>query len=246
MEPLNILAVIASGAVFDQIAPAMSRSDLKVKRVRSGRQGLILAQDFAYDLILSQHPMADLGFREFFATVRAEECDSRRSPMLIVTRESRLDHLGEFLDGVGVQAACIDSAPEQLAKALNELVGLAVRVKSRVLVALRVDTEPTASSDLYQAVNISESGLLLRSSHPPALGQELPLTLHLPDDQLPIVATAEVVRHARPEFEGVRGAGFRLLSVEDGGRERLAAYIGRELGGGGSAARPLKCRPSTN
>lgn len=233
-EPLTILAVITSGDVFEQIVPAMSRSDLTVKRVRSGQQGLTLAHDFVFDLILSQHPIADLDFREFFATVRAEDCASRRSPMLIVTRESGLDHLGEFLDGVGVQAACIDSAPEQLAKALNELVGLAVRVKSRVLVELRVAAEHTAGSDVYQAVNISESGLLLRSSDPPALGQELPLTLHLPDDQVPIVATAEVVRHAKPEFEGVRGAGFRLLSVEDGGRERLAAYIGRELAGGGS------------
>jgi CheY-like chemotaxis protein len=225
--------VITSDSVYEQVEPLLSRTDLKVSRVRSGQQALTLARGFTYDLIFSQHPLAALDFRELFAGLRAEECESRRSPMLILTRDTRLDQVAKFLDGVGVQACCIDAAPEQLERALNELVGLAVRVKARVMVEMQVDSEETSAYGVFRAVNISESGLLLRSSQPPPLGRKIPLILRLPDEPQPISAIGEVVRHTRPEVEGVRGAGFRLHSIEAGGRERLAALVAHELSGSG-------------
>ena len=52
---------------------------------------------------------------------------------MIFDRDCRAcPRLATFLDGVSVQACCIDAAPEQLERALVELIGLAVRVKARV------------------------------------------------------------------------------------------------------------------
>ena len=224
-KQLQILAVIASDEVFHQIQPLMSRADLEVKRVRSGQHALALARDVAYDLIFTQHPLADLDIKELLSGVRSG--DSRTSPVLILTRDTQLDRLAEFLDGVGVQACCIDVAPEQLERALIELVGLAVRVEDRVLVEMRVDLEGPRVQQC-QAVNISESGLLIRCPQPPPVGLELRVRLHLPDRFEPVTAVAEVVRHTQPQ-EKVAGAGLRLLRTEAEARRRLAAFVAREL-----------------
>ena len=64
---LNIVAVIASEDVFGEIEPLLSRTDLDVSHVRSGQHALALAQRLAYDLILSQHPLADVELKELLA-----------------------------------------------------------------------------------------------------------------------------------------------------------------------------------
>lgn len=224
---LNIVAVIASEDVFGEIEPLLSRTDLDVSHVRSGQHALTLAHKLAYDLILSQHPLADVGLKELLAGLRSSASASHVSPVLILTRETRLDSMAEFLDGVTVQACCIDVAPEQLERALVELVGLAIRVNARVLVEMEVGLEGGAKNRVCQTVNLSESGLLIRSLQPPPLGEQIPMKLHLPDRFEPIRVLGEVVRHTGPEEE-VRGAGLRLLRVDAANEERLAAFIARE------------------
>ena len=207
----------------------MSRSSLDVKHVRSGQHALTLAYDVAgiAGAFLTQHPLADLDLGELLSGLRSGTSKSCGSPVLILTRDARLDPLSEFLDGVGVQACCIDVAPEQIERALIELVGLAVRVDARVLVEMKVDLEEGPVQDVCRAVNISESGLLIRSSQPPPLGLEIAMCLHLDEGSEPVSVIGEVVRHTRPK-ERVQGAGLRLLRYEPGHRERLAAFIARE------------------
>lgn len=227
MEQLNILVTLASDVVFDQIRPLMSRSTVELTRVHSGHHALTLSKTSAYDLIVVQHPLPDLGFAEFFNTVRAAESACERSPLLILTRDDRLDAVAAYLDGDLAQACCIDAAPEQIQMALSELIGVAMRTKARLGVELTAMVEQGSISVFCQTVNVSEAGLLMRLGRPLPLKTKVRLMLSLPEESEPIEAVGEVLRHTVPGVDPVRGMAVRFLEFKDGGRFRLADFVAR-------------------
>jgi DNA-binding response OmpR family regulator len=226
-ERLNILVALASEVVFDQIEPFISRSNVEVTRVHSGQHALTLSQGSPYDLIVVQSPLPDLDFSEFFKTIRAPESASGQSPMLILTRDDRLDSVAAYLDGELAQACCIDAAPEQIRMALTELVGVAMRAKARLGVELSARLDQGPIQIFCQTVNVSEAGLLIRHQRPLPLTTKVRLTLSLPDESEPIEAIGEVVRHAVPGVEAVEGMAVRLLRIAEDGRLRLADFVAR-------------------
>lgn len=226
-ERLTILVTLASDVVFDQIQPLVSRSNVEITRVNSGQHGLSLAISTSYDLIVVQHPLPDLEFSEFFRAVRAPESACDQSPMLILTREDRLESVADFLDGDRAQACCIDAAPEQIQMALTELIGVAMRAKARLGVELAARLEQGSIQLFCQTVNVSEAGMLLRTRRPLPLKTQVQLSLSLPDEPEPIVANGEVLRHTVRGIDGVEGIAIRFLQFEDDGRQRLADFVAK-------------------
>lgn len=225
----QILVAIASDRVFTQFEPLMSRSDLSVMRVRSGQHALTLARNLGFDLIVCQHPLRDLEFEEFHSGLRSDDCAARRAPLLIVTRDDRRQALTESLDDDKARVVCLDRAPEKLDRALSELIGVAVRTGSRLLVETSIDCEGENTHRVFQTSNISESGFLLRSGRVLPVGSRARFALNLPESEKPIRGMAEVVRHTRPEAESLEGMAMRLLRVEGDGRKRLAEFIQRQV-----------------
>lgn len=224
-ERTAVLAAIASSAFFQRIEPLISRSSLKVTRVQSGAQAMTLARETAYQLVLVQHPLPDMGFREFFSAVRAGDSASVESALLILTRDDRLEPVAGYLDGEQTQACCIDAAPEQLQLALSELLGIAVRASARLGVELNAQLDGREVSRFCQTVNVSESGLLLRFKGSLPVGSELSLAIHLPDESEPIQAVGRVVRRTDPNKEALDGIAVRLIEIPATGRRRLAEFI---------------------
>ncbi|MDH3744138.1 MAG: PilZ domain-containing protein [Acidobacteriota bacterium] len=227
----QILVAIASDSVFTQFEPLMTRSDLSITRVRSGQHALTLARNLKSDLVVCQHPLSDLGFTEFHSGLRLSDCASCHSPLLVLTRDDRLDALVDSLDDEDAQMFCLDLAPEQLEKALNEIIGVATRARSRLLVETRVDCHGEATSRVFQTTNISESGFLLRSSSLLPIGSRTKFALTLPEHEDQILGIAEVARYTEPETEGFEGMAMRLIRVEGEGRARLAEFINGQTPG---------------
>jgi hypothetical protein len=225
----QILAAVISETVFARFAPLVSRSDLSLTRARSGQHALVLAHQLSYDLVIGQHPLTDIGFDEFHSHLRSADCASRRAALLILTREDRLDALTEHLDDDAAQVICIDLAPEQVEKALNEILGVAIRASSRLLVETSLDCKSMTYDRIFQTVDISESGLLFRSSSPLPIGSRMKFALSLPDYDEPVRGLAEVVRHTRPAREKATGAAIRFLQLDGEGRTQLADFIDRQL-----------------
>lgn len=225
-ERLSILVVIASEVVFDQIHPLVSRSNVEITRVHSGQHALTLSSGSSYDLIVVQNPLPDIDFSEFFETIREPGSACDQAPMLILTRDDRLETVAVYLDGALAQACCIDAAPEQIQLALTELIGVAMRTKARLGVELTASVEHGSIQIFCQTVNISEVGLLLRLGRPLPLKTRVHLTLSLPDESEPIEATGEVLRHTVPGVDPVQGVAIRFLDFEDSGQLRLASFVG--------------------
>ncbi len=224
-ERLTILVTLASEVVFDQIQPLVSRSNVEITRVHSGQHALTLSADSLYDLILVQYPLPDIEFSEFVKSIRGPMSVCVRSPMLILTRDDRLDAVADFLDGDLAQACCIDEAPEQIQMALTELIGVAMRAKARLGVELAARLEQGSIQLFCQTVNVSEAGMLIRTGRFLPLKTRVQLTLSLPEDSEPIEATGEVLRHTVPGFDPVEGLAIRFLEFSDGGRVRLADFV---------------------
>ena len=224
-EQLNLLVVIASDVVFDQIQPLVSRSSVEITRVQSGFHALTLSKGSGYDLIVVQNPLPDLDFSEFFKTIRGLGSACAQSPMLILTRDDRLDAVAAYLDGALAQACCIDAAPEQVQMALTELIGVAMRTKARLGVELAAQVEQGSIQFFCQTVNVSEAGLLIRIGEPLPLKTQVRVTLSLPDESEPIMATGEVLRHTVRGIDPVEGMAVRFIEFEDGGRLRLADFV---------------------
>jgi len=236
-EQLNILVTIASDVVFDQIQPLVSRSTVEITRVHSGHHGLTLSKNSSYDLVVVQNPLPDLGFSEFFKTIRDPESACAQSPMLILTRDDRLDSVAAYLDGDLAQACCIDAAPEQIQMALTELVGVAMRTKARLGVELSAQVEQGSIQVFCQTVNVSEAGLLMRLGRPLPLKTKVRLTLSLPDETEPVEAVGEVLRHTVAGVDPVEGIAVRFLEFKDGGQFRLADFVAKHEQGSRSRSR---------
>lgn len=224
-ERLTVLLALASEVVFDQIQPLVSRSNVEITRVHSGQHALTLARSTSYDLILVQHPLPDLEFPEFAKSIRDLESACGESPMLILTRDDRLDSVVAFLDGDLAQACCVDAAPEQIQMALTELIGVAMRAKARLGVELAARLEQGSIQLFCQTVNVSEAGILIRTGRSLPLKTKVRLILSLPDESEPIEATGEVLRHTTPGIDPVEGVAIRFLEFADGGRLRLADFV---------------------
>lgn len=224
-DRLAVLVGIASDVIFEQVRPLVSRSTVEVTRVQSGQHALSIGRDSSFDLLLVQHPLPDLEFSEFFKTIRAPESACAESPMLILTRDNRLESVVEYLDGELAQAACIDAAPEQFRLALAELIGVATRAKARLGVELAARLERGPIQLFCQTVNVSEAGMLIRLGRPLPLGTKVKVTLSLPDEDEPIEASGEVLRHTIRGLDPVQGIAVRFLDFTGDGRARLANFI---------------------
>jgi DNA-binding response OmpR family regulator len=224
-DRLAVLVGIASDVIFEQVRPFVSRSTVEVTRVRSGQHALSVGRDSSFDLLLVQHPLPDLEFSEFFATIRAPGSACTGSPLLILTRDNRLESVVEFLDGELAQAVCIDAAPEQFRLALAELIGVATRAKARLGVELSARLDQGSIQQFCQTVNVSEAGMLIRIGRPLPLGTKVQVTLSLPDEDEPIEARGEVLRHTVRGLESVEGVAIRFLEFNADGQLRLANFI---------------------
>ncbi len=71
-----------------------------------------------------------------------------------------------------------------------------------------------------RAFNLSVHGLLLQSSFPLEIGEDLRLAFELPDFSGKVRGTGTVVRLAHPE-----GVGIEITSVEENGRVRIKRFV---------------------
>jgi hypothetical protein len=104
---------------------------------------------------------------------------------------------------------------------LMRLVHVPARKVARFPVSFAVGVDRARGEPFEgRAHNLSVHGLLLSSSFPLEVGEDLRLVFQLPGTQLPVRGTGTVVRLAAPE-----GVGVELTSVEGDGRVRIKRFV---------------------
>ena len=166
---LRVLTVFSDQQISDRLQTLLSRRMIEANRIPSGAGALILTGNLSYDLIVIQHPLPDLATEDFLAALRTLDSTSTNSPVLIVAGETEIEEVARSFDGSLVKALSTEADQTEFHGAVSSLLGVSPRYTARVMVQIEVGLENGVTTRMYQAENLSESGMLLRG------GRELPV-----------------------------------------------------------------------
>jgi hypothetical protein len=183
-----------------------------------------------YSLIVAGLPLPDIGLQEFLTNLRALDSGSGESPVVILAPEADVPALSRALSSKLLRVIPDTSLGIEIQRAISEVLGVAARTTSRLLVEVEVGIGGgSAQRRLVQTHNLSETGMLVRATEAPPVGSRVQLSFHLPHDSQTIRCGAEVVRESDPEVEGLGGFAVRYLDLRDEDRERLRAFVTVDL-----------------
>jgi len=152
------------------------------------------------------------------------EDPSTRGLSIVVAARGDFDPAEVELLELGANAILRLPAGPEWDERLPRLMDVPVRKDARFTVHFDVEAAPVPGDPSPAlALNLSMSGMLLESSTPLAVGDEIQLTFQIPESEAPVKAAARVVRLGGPgqygvEFQRVDGeASHRLRAFVDGG-----------------------------
>ena len=222
--PQRILTIILSRELFDKLKPFLSRDALDISTATNGKGSLVLLRNLEFSLLVVEHPLPDMDFADLLAEVRGTDSRCREAPVLVLTREDP-EALAAIYDDPQVTFHTLSAGADELLMLTANRLGVAARRASRLLVQIKVELGAAQILRACQSVNISESGLLLRSERPLPLETEVDLRFTLPYTKRTIQAVGRVVRYTDPDAEGLVGLAVHFDSIRQKDREAIAAFI---------------------
>lgn len=219
-----ILGVASQREVLAELGGMFSRSGLEWCHTRLGKSGLLLAGQCVYDLIVVSYPLEDIELDYFVKSLRRSNAPSKEAPFLILCPREEVSSL-EVLPYRQISVVGFDASHRELEDRVAESLSVSKRASCRFLVEFSVGVSSGRARRLWQAHDISEGGMLLRTSERPAMGTKVDAELHLPDAEEPARVKATVVRHAVAGIDGADGIGLSFEKLEDTARDRLQAFM---------------------
>lgn len=224
----RILAVGMEPELYGRIEALLNRSYFEVDKVPRGRSGEVLCAAIGFDLVLIRFPLPDIGVTDLLAALKVPGSPCARSQVLLLADETQL-FLAERLVGQGADmAVAADRTGELLSEFAARLLEVAPRVASRVMVRLQARIDDGVRQEFCQTVDLSASGMFVRTDARYPSGTTMSFQLVLPEDRDAVVGTVEVVRHAAGGKGRPDGIGLRYLEFRAGSEARLRAFLERD------------------
>ena len=220
--PPRVLAVIANRDLLSKIDPIFRRRSFEVHHVPSGASALVVAGNVHYDVIVLESPLLDLELRHFLAALGSIDSTSDGTSLLILGSEPEPAATGS--SGPPIQFLPTDSEPLKIHRALSDLLGVAARRTSRLLVQIDVSLEGGSCLRVLPSQNLSQSGILLRGGLQLEVGEKVSFKFSLPGDKAAIEGDARVVRHTG-KHEATVGTAIEFLQIAQEHRERIAEFV---------------------
>ena len=178
-------------------------------------------------LLILVHPLPDNETIGFWQDL--EKDLQSAMPLTVVVAPSE-ELLGlEPLRDLGVRLVDFSQPAGELESALLSFLCKARRLHARVMVNIAVELGSGKILRIAQTVNVSRSGLLIRTRERFPAGSTLHVKMELPGNRDPIEARAEVVRVTDPEVEDVHGIGARFVWFRGGDEQRFDEFVRRAL-----------------
>jgi CheY-like chemotaxis protein len=217
--------LVVGGDLMERVVPILERSRYRVERVAEARTALLLTQRMQYRYLLVSYPLPDLDLERFLAELRRAPSPSLTARLLLVTSEDRFREASGLRDeGLIAGAVSVERTDVELESAMTYFMKTAPRVSEVFAVRLRV-VGSAAECILGETVNLSESGVLVRTDAKLPPGTAVGLEMDVRTLREPVVATAVVVRTANPQSEQVAGLGLQFIGFAADGQSRLSVCI---------------------
>jgi uncharacterized protein (TIGR02266 family) len=224
-ETRSLLVVGVADDLFKTVAPIFNRAKFFAEVVAEPERALELLTVLPYDGVLLGFPLGDITPQRFLGTLRGKDSASRSAAVFILTRSEHRQGADELV-GFGANRVIVADEPdESLRRDVASIVAAAPRTSLRALARLQIQLHLGPTMLLCQTENLSVSGMLIRTDHVFAVGNQVAFELSLPGDAKPIRGRAEVVRQTLHKREKVIGVGVRFLALSPGDKERLASHL---------------------
>jgi len=221
----HVLLVGAATGGFEKFAPMLQRAGFDVHLVNPTEIVLDLVMGTEFDLLVVGYPMPEVDIHQLLYAIRAEGSASHDAGALLVARPGFLEAAQTLLSLGANRAVGLHWTDSRLWQAVGDLLNVAPRARLRSMLFADVESDGDSDRHLYQTVNISRTGMLLRGDELFTPGTVFDFAFRLPSEPRPVEGRAEVVRRTDPFRDGVRGIGARFVNLEDDGKFRLKQYV---------------------
>jgi hypothetical protein len=227
VEHLNtkVLAAGIERSTFEKLAPVLRRDAVKIDWVATPEAGVALASDERYDVILMDAVPCDWPLEKVVRSFRDSESPSRNAAILVLAEPDHVD-VARALRSRGVnRVMLVTDPPEIICDQMATLLEVAPRVQVRLPINVETAFGSSERELFCQTVNLSSTGMLIRTRHRPQVGSPVVFKIHLADQPGPIFGRGELVRHASETQGGVDGVAIRFKSFAADGAVRLQDFL---------------------
>lgn len=221
----RVVLVAISGEMRDRLFEALGPFSAEAIEVPSVKRGLELTRQIPIHLLVVRYPLDGMSFSKFLAAFRESGCASRGAQVVALAPGRSIGGLKRSA-GAGVAFLRSDSELEALANTFMTFLRRAPRYAGNLMLGADLELPAGRVRKMLQVANISETGMLLRTKTPLAIGDTFSFELQIPELRAPIRGEAEVVRVSEePGFETRSGVGVQMTSFADDSRERLKRFL---------------------
>lgn len=227
MQRPIIMTVGSEGGPLKRLEPVLARSHLDVQHVSLASTALKLVASKSPIVMIVSFPLNDLRPEEFFPRLDTCMTSLKDTKVILLADERYLAQLEPHLDERHVLLSPTWN-PELLQSYVLSLLPTQPtepRAAKRLILKLEVEMGNGPRLRLCQSDNISETGMLVRTSFLLPVGTQVRIAITLPSQPQPVQATAEIVRHTDPDREKISGLGLRFRQFKGQGLEALKEYI---------------------
>ncbi len=226
----KVLAAGIERSAFEQLAPVLRRDALEVDWVATPEAGVNLASEQRFDVVILDAEPADWSLEEVVRRLRGGASPSRNAAIMVLAEPDQVD-AARALKAKGVnRVMLISDPPQMICEQMAGLLEVAPRVALRVPMNLQTALGNRGREIFCQTVNLSATGMLVRTQARPQLGSPVVFQLHLSEKLGAVIGRGEMVRHATRFQGGFDGVGVRFKGFADDGAARLQQYL-EELAG---------------
>ncbi len=235
-KQLKLLVIGPEDHLPDSAHEILRRDAIRMHRVQTAAEALILTGNMPYDLLMVAEPLPDLDTATILGSLQSLDWTSAGAPAMVFVSPAAIETAATGLQRFPVRVLSRDTERGEIQQAMAELLGVAVRSSMRMIVNIQVELEEAGTLRCFQSENLSESGMLLRGARSIPVGAPLRVAFNLPDETDPITGKAIVVRHTGPgEAEGI---GIRFVDFAESHVLRLRRFVDQSLGNVATDARP--------
>lgn len=210
---------------MEHLAPQLKSGAVYLESVADAEAALGACLERPFALVIVRHPLAEMSIDEFLERLRERRMRSAGAFLLVLTEMASSEALSE-LSGPDVRFANLTDFAGILATVAEEALGVAPRASSRLMVELRMHIEGGSMSRFCQVVNLSATGMLVKSGDRIGVGEKVEIAFSLPDGTPPIRCGARVARRT----DGREPIGFALAfrGLDPAARARIERFVGSQ------------------
>jgi CheY-like chemotaxis protein len=221
----HVLLVGTAAGGIDRFAPMLQRAGFDVHSVQPSEIVLDLVMGTEFDVLILGYPMPEMDTHQLLYSIRANGSASHDAGVLLLARPGFLEAAHALLSLGANRVVGLDWTESRFWQSVGDLLNVAPRARLKSMFYADVGDADTRDQLLYQTVNVSRTGILLRGADLFTPGTVFDFAFRLPSEPRPVEGRAEVVRRVDPEREGMTGIGARFIALQDDGHFRLKQYV---------------------